>query len=126
MTHGDGSIGIQIAQSVGRIVVRRGVETFGGTGPSLGKGGVTTLSAIALSIKPGGSARKIIIDGGPPTTHGPGVAPLKQHGTIERLVITGLEAAPPWVGAFARPDHRGGAPPSRSPVPTRAGRARSR
>jgi hypothetical protein len=50
-THADGAVGIQISQPMGRLVVRRGIETFGGTGPSLVKGKVVTLSAIGLSIK---------------------------------------------------------------------------
>ena len=88
VTHGDGSVGIQISQPVGDIIVRRGIETFGGTGQSLVKGVVTTLTAIGLSIKPGGSAREIDISGGL-TTHGTDVAPIEQHGAIESLRITG-------------------------------------
>ena len=47
-THADGAVGVQISKPVGRIVVRRGIETFGGTGESLVKGVVMTLSAINL------------------------------------------------------------------------------
>ena len=47
-----------------------------------------TLSAIALSIKPGGSAREIEIAGGV-KTNGGGVAPIEQHGAIEALRLTG-------------------------------------
>lgn len=88
VTRADGSVGIQISQPIGRLVVRRGIETFGGTGPSLVKGVVVTLSAIALSIKPGGSAREIDIAGGL-KTHGAGVAPIEQHGSIDSLRISG-------------------------------------
>lgn len=88
VTHGDGSVGIQISQPVGSIIVHRGIETFGGTGQSLVKGVVTTLTAIGLSVKPGGSARDIDISGGL-KTHGAGVAPIEQHGAIESLRITG-------------------------------------
>ena len=88
VTHADGAVGIQISQPVGRIVVRRGIETFGGTGQSLVKGVVTTLSAIGLSIKPGGSAREINISGGL-RTNGSGVPPIEQHGAIETLRISG-------------------------------------
>ncbi len=88
VTHGDGSVGIQISQPVGDIIVRRGIKTFGGTGQSLVKGVVTTLTAIGLSIKPGGTAHEIDISGGL-TTHGAGVAPIEQHGAIESLRITG-------------------------------------
>lgn len=88
VTHADGAVGIQISQPVGRIAVRRGIETYGGTGDSLVKGVVVTLSAIALSIKPGGSAREVEIAGGL-TTHGPGINPLELHGSIESLRIGG-------------------------------------
>jgi hypothetical protein len=87
-THADGAVGIQISQPIGRLVVRRGIETFGGTGPSLVKGVVISLSAIALSIKPGGSAREIAIAGGV-KTNGAGVAPIEQHGAIDSLRVTG-------------------------------------
>ncbi len=88
VTHADGAVGIQISQPIGRLVVHRGIETFGGTGPSLVKGVVIPLSAIALSIKPGGSAREIEIAGGI-KTNGPGVAPIEQHGAIDSLRVTG-------------------------------------
>jgi hypothetical protein len=39
VTHADGAVGIQISRPVGRIKVRRGIETFGGAGDSLVKGG---------------------------------------------------------------------------------------
>jgi len=87
-THADGAVGIQISRPVGRIVVRRGIETFGGTGQSLVKGVVMTLSAVGLSVKPGGSAREIEITGGI-RTHGPGVSPIEQHGAIESFRIAG-------------------------------------
>ena len=57
VTHADGAVGIQISQPIGRLVVKRGVETFGGTGDSLVKGVLMKLAAIALSVKPGGSAK---------------------------------------------------------------------
>ncbi|WP_322104071.1 hypothetical protein [Paraburkholderia sp. J41] len=88
VTHADGAVGIQISQPVGRIAVRRGIETYGGTGDSLVKGVVVTLSAIALSIKPGGSARQVEIAGGL-VTHGQGVNALEMHGRIETLRIDG-------------------------------------
>ena len=88
VTHGDGSVGIQISQPVGEISVYRGIETFGGTGDSLVKGVVVTLSAIALSIKPGGSVREISIEGGI-TTHGEGVSALELQGSVNSLTIEG-------------------------------------
>ena len=88
VTHADGAVGIQISKPIGRLVVRRGIETFGGAGQSLVKGVVMMLSAIALSIKPGGSAREIEIAGGI-KTNGAGVAPIEQHGAIDSLRVTG-------------------------------------
>jgi hypothetical protein len=88
VTHGDGAVGIQISQPVGEIIVRRGIETYGGVGDSLVKGVVTQLSAIALSVKPGGSARRIEIAGGL-ITHGEGVNPLELHGAVDAVQITG-------------------------------------
>ena len=88
VTHADGAVGVQIAQPIGSLTVRRGIETFGGTGQSLVKGVLETLSAIALSIKPGGSARSVIIKGGLKTT-GRGVIPFEQHGSIDSLNISG-------------------------------------
>ena len=88
VTHADGAVGIQISRPIGRLKVHRGIETFGGIGPSLVKGKVVTLSAVALSIKPGGSAREITIAGGI-RTNGTGVAPIEQFGTIDLLKING-------------------------------------
>lgn len=84
VTHGDGAVGIQISQPVGRILVHRGIETLGGTDQSLVKGVVTILTAIGLSVKPGGSARDVEIGGGL-RTHGAGVPPLEVDGTIGTL-----------------------------------------
>jgi hypothetical protein len=92
VTHADGAVGIQISQPVGDITVRRGIETWGGIGDSLVKGVVLRLAAIAVSIKPGGSARKITIAGGL-ITHGEGVNPLELHGAIDSLEISGGFAA---------------------------------
>ncbi|HEY5265086.1 MAG TPA: hypothetical protein VIJ37_08835 [Steroidobacteraceae bacterium] len=87
-THADGAVGIQISQPIGKLEVHRGIETFGGTGDSLVKGVVVTLSAIALSVKAGGSAHAIDIEGGV-TTHGKGVSPLELDGSIGQLSIDG-------------------------------------
>ncbi|MQR00768.1 hypothetical protein [Glaciimonas soli] len=91
-THADGAVGVQISQPIGKLEVFRGIETFGGTGDSLVKGVVTTLSAIGLSIKPGGSAREITITGGL-IAHGDGIPPLEVHGEVGVLQITGTTRA---------------------------------
>lgn len=87
-THGDGAVGIQISQPIGRLRVRRGIQTFGGTGQSLVKGVVTTLSAIGLSIKPGGSAEEIEISGGI-RTNAKGVSPVELNGRVESFRVSG-------------------------------------
>jgi hypothetical protein len=91
-THADGAVGIQISQPIGTLEVRRGIETFGGTGDSLVKGVVVSLSAIGLSLKTGASARAIDIKGGI-TTHGKGISPVELQGSIGRLSIDGGVAA---------------------------------
>jgi hypothetical protein len=86
VTHGDGAVAIQISQPIGKIIVRNGVETFGGTGPSLVKGVMQELAAVGLSVKSAGSARAIFVHGGL-KTHRAGVSPLEQDGSIESLLI---------------------------------------
>ena len=93
VTHADGAVGIQISQPVGDITVRRGLETFGGVGPSLVKGVVVELPATALSIKPGGSARRIRIQGGL-AAHGRGIEPMQFHGSVGSFEVSGGFAAP--------------------------------
>jgi hypothetical protein len=87
VTHADGAVGLQISRPVGEITVRRGIETHGATGQSLVKGVVVTLSAIALSIKPGGSARRIAIGGGL-VTRGKGISPIELNGAVERFEVS--------------------------------------
>ena len=88
VTRADGAVGVQIGQPIGELIVRRGIETFGGTGPSLVKGVVTNLSAIALSIKESGSVQRIEIKGGI-RTHGKGASPLEQLGSVQNFRVDG-------------------------------------
>jgi hypothetical protein len=88
VTRGDGAVGIQISRPVGRIAVRRGLETLGGIGPSLVKGVVMQLAATALSIKPGGVVREIAVSGGL-SSHGDGVHALEIEGSVETLTVAG-------------------------------------
>jgi hypothetical protein len=88
VTHADGAVGVQISQPVGRLILRRGIETYGEIGQSLVKGVLQSLPATALSIKPGGSAQEIRILGGL-RSHGRDVLPLEQHGSIDNLRIEG-------------------------------------
>ena len=91
VTHGDGSVGVQISKPISHLHVHRGIETFGASGDSLVKGVVVNLSAIALSVKPGGSAASINIEGGL-TTHGKGIAPLEMQGNVTSLHVDNVSA----------------------------------
>ena len=97
VTRGDGAVGIQVAVPIGRVLVRGGVETFGGVGASLARGVVMQLPAVALSVKPSGALRELVINDGL-TTHGKGIEVFELHGRIERLQING--AAGPAGGGF--------------------------
>lgn len=88
VTRADGAVGLQISRPVGRIAVRRGIETFGAIGESLVKGVLTMLPATPLSVKPGGSAREISVEGGI-VSHGDGIVPFELHGRVEKLSVTG-------------------------------------
>ena len=89
VTHGDGAVGVQISQPLGTMIVRRGIETFGATGPSLVKGIVQNLSATALSVKPGGSADLISVNGNI-ETHGHEAVPTEILGSVRSLHIRGV------------------------------------
>jgi hypothetical protein len=97
ITHADGAVGIQIGQPIGRLVVRRGIETHGGVGDSLVKGVVKQLPATALSIKPGGSAREITVRGGI-ITRGDRIEPIEMHGVVDAFSVMGSLA--PHGGGF--------------------------
>jgi hypothetical protein len=102
VTRADGAVGIQISQPIGRLVVHHGIATYGGIGESLVKGVVTKLPATALSVKPGGTAREIVVGGGV-TTHGSGIEAIELHGRIEALNITdGVAVEGGGFQAFAR------------------------
>lgn len=88
VTHADGSVGIQISQPAGKISVRRGIETYGGAGPSLVKGVIQQLAAVALSIRPGAEVESIEVRGGL-KTHSPEILPLELLGSVRNLLIEG-------------------------------------
>ena len=95
-TKGDGAVGIQISQPIGRLTVRRGIETTGGIGNSLVKGVVTRLAAVPLSIKHGGSALSISVSGGL-IALGEGVPRIELEGDVDQLTIA-TAAAPVAAG----------------------------
>jgi hypothetical protein len=94
VTNADGAVGVQISQPVGVLIVRRGIQTFGGVGSSLVKGEIVQLAAIPLSIKPGGQASRVEIAGGLHAAS-TGVPVLEQHGTIDLFSVVGGFGASP-------------------------------
>jgi len=87
-THGDGATGVQISQPMGRLVVRRGIQTMGGSGSSMVRGVKTLLSAVGLSIRPGAAVAEVDIVGGL-LTRGPGSAPLELYGEAGDFRVSG-------------------------------------
>jgi hypothetical protein len=87
VTHADGAVGVQISQPIGTLLIRRGIETFGGTGKSLVKGVVAELSAVAFSVKPGGSALSVTIDGGL-AAHADGIEAIEFHGRVGQFKVS--------------------------------------
>jgi hypothetical protein len=108
-TTGDGSVGIQVSKPMGSLTVHHDVVTTGGEGTSLVKGVQVALKAVALSVKPGGDIRSVVI-GGALRTEGPEVVTFEvaDGGAIADLEIRGgVEAT----GAGSRPtDIQGHAP----------------
>jgi len=86
ITHGDGSIGIQISKPVGTIEVKGQVVTYGSVGQTLVKGVIMALPANGISIKAGGKIKKLII-GDSIVTNGNKVTSLEIDGIIEEISI---------------------------------------
>jgi hypothetical protein len=87
-THADAAIGIQVGQPLGRLAVRNGIHTHGGTGDSLVKGVITRLSAHALSVLAGGSIGEVAI-GGAITSAGTDVVTVDVRGEIGSMEVAG-------------------------------------
>lgn len=89
ITHGNGSIGIQVSKPVGTITVSNGVATEGSQGQTLVKGVIMNLAADGISIKPGGEIRQLNISGGI-TTNGNEVHSYHvEGGVVHELNIDG-------------------------------------
>jgi hypothetical protein len=87
ITHADAAIGVQISGPLGRLIVRRGLETRGGMGTALLEGVIARLAAAALSIKRGGSIGAVLIEGGI-VTKGDGAAAIEiEQGMIGPLRV---------------------------------------
>ncbi|GAA5422552.1 hypothetical protein KV134_08450 [Tetragenococcus halophilus] len=62
MTHGNGSIGIQISRAIGKITVENSVETYGTLGETLVKGVLVDLAADGINIQEGGRIKQLHVD----------------------------------------------------------------
>jgi hypothetical protein len=91
-TTGDGAVGIQVARELPEIEIDGDLTTGGGEGISLVKGVQTKLTAIALSIQPGGHVGRVAI-GGRMATLGDGVVTLDAAGALDELQVGGGIAA---------------------------------
>src|SRR3981081_2294146 len=72
ITHGDGSVGVQIRKPVSILEIRRDLRTEGGKGDTMVKGVQTPLQAIAFRVKDTGLVGSVDI-GGKMQSSGPGV-----------------------------------------------------
>jgi hypothetical protein len=87
VTHGDAAVGLQVSHKIDKLMVRDGIQTSGGTGPSLVKGVIVELDAMALSIQDGAEVGEVVI--GDLSSEGEGVTTLDIRGHIEHLTLTG-------------------------------------
>lgn len=87
-THGDGSVGVQVSRDLPALTIRGTLSTAGGTGESLVKGILVPLSAIALSVKPGGRIGTASI-AGDVSTAGPGVTGIEIEGMVDAITVGG-------------------------------------
>ncbi|MDQ0276320.1 hypothetical protein QO003_000623 [Arthrobacter silviterrae] len=91
-THGDGSVGVQVSRDLPALTIRGDLRTEGGMGESLVKGVLLPLSAIALSIKPGGRIGTASI-GGNVRTEGAGVPAMELEGELDSITVGGKVTA---------------------------------
>ncbi|MFF0740509.1 hypothetical protein ACFYVL_08905 [Streptomyces sp. NPDC004111] len=87
-THGNGAVGIQLGCPSGPIRVLGDVVTTGSTGMSLVKGVQMELSAVAFSVKPGGSLDRLEV-GGDIRTSGAGTNAVEIEGPVTTVRIGG-------------------------------------
>ncbi|MBS1971171.1 MAG: hypothetical protein JSU04_12735 [Bdellovibrionales bacterium] len=85
-TYGDGSIGMQVSKPVGSIEITGSVKTHGSVGATLVKGVIMNLPANAISVKPGGEIRELIVAGDVHTL-GRDVTSLEIEGKILTLSV---------------------------------------
>lgn len=86
ITHGDGSIGMQVSKPVGSIEITGSVKTHGSVGATLVKGVIMSLPANAISVKPGGEIKNLTVNGDIHTL-GSDVTSLEIEGKILNLSV---------------------------------------
>jgi hypothetical protein len=91
-THADGAVGIQVSKDLPALDITDSVTTFGGRGTSLVRGRQIRLSAIAVSIQPGGRIGCLSV-GGSLSTHGDEVVTLDVEGVLGTLKVQQIAAA---------------------------------
>jgi hypothetical protein len=85
-TYADGAIGIQVSKDLPVLEITDSVTTLGGRGTSLVRGVQAQLSAIAVSIQPGGRIGRLTA-GGSLATHGDAVVTLDVEGALESITV---------------------------------------
>jgi len=87
-THADGAVGVQVSRDLPVLDITDSVVTFGGRGTSLVRGRQTQLSAVAISIQPGGRVGRLTV-GGSLATHGDEIVTLDVAGTLDAIEVQG-------------------------------------
>jgi hypothetical protein len=85
-THADGALGIQVSKDLPVLDIVESVTTFGGRGTSLVRGQQVLLSAIAVSIQPGGRIGRLSA-GGSLRTYGDDIVTLDVAGTLDAVQV---------------------------------------
>jgi hypothetical protein len=88
ITHGDGSVGVQIRRPVAILEIRRDLRTEGGKGDAMVKGVETPLQAIAFRVKDTGLVGSVDI-GGKMQSSGPGVVTAEIKGDVDKIQVGG-------------------------------------
>ena len=88
ITHGDGSVGVQIRKPMSILEIRRDLRTEGGKGDTMVKGVQTPLQAIAFRVKDTGLVGSVDI-GGKMQSSGPGVVTAEIKGDVDKIQVGG-------------------------------------
>ena len=88
ITHGDGSVGVQIRKPMSILEIRRDLRTEGGKGDTMVKGVQTPLQVIAFRVKDTGLVGSVDI-GGKMQSSGPGVVTAEIKGDVDKIQVGG-------------------------------------